>query len=210
MHENKQVLNQHLDTIHDVMYDSPGYFYIKDLRGNYIYINQNGLQDSVSGRGFTLIGKTDHYAPWEEFANLYRSNDLDVLSKHSTIKTQQPLTKHHKQTIIITTHKKPFYCNDQLVGICATSLEVPLHTLSTEFTLSATTQFIDVTAGTTLKLTPKQKMTLGHLLKGITAKQIAERLQVSRRTIEHHIEFIKDKLDYHTTKEILLNIRAFN
>ncbi len=55
----------------------------------------------------------------------------------------------------------------------------------------------------TMRLTPREKECLQFLLGGFNAKKIAQSLQVSSRTIETHIENLKQKFGVRKKKEIL-------
>lgn len=52
-------------------------------------------------------------------------------------------------------------------------------------------------------LTYRQQECLFYLVKGMTIKQIASELTLSPRTIEHHIESIKNKLQCHSRSELI-------
>jgi DNA-binding CsgD family transcriptional regulator len=52
-------------------------------------------------------------------------------------------------------------------------------------------------------LTPRESETLFFLLRGHTAKEVGKHLGISNRTVETHIESIKNKLDCQTKKEII-------
>ena len=52
-------------------------------------------------------------------------------------------------------------------------------------------------------LTPREKTLLSLLSKGLYAHQIADRLELSKRTIEHYTDNIKMKLDCYTKAELI-------
>ena len=49
-------------------------------------------------------------------------------------------------------------------------------------------------AAPTLDLTPREREILAHLVDGLTNKEIAQRLMLSPRTVETHVERVLDKL----------------
>lgn len=53
-----------------------------------------------------------------------------------------------------------------------------------------------------LTLTKREKVALGHYLTGSTAKQIAQQLHISSRTLEKHLENAKGKLGIKTRSEL--------
>lgn len=52
-------------------------------------------------------------------------------------------------------------------------------------------------------LTPKEQEVVKYLVKGFSAPKIAEHLLISPRTVEHHLERIKDKFDCQTKSELI-------
>lgn len=54
-----------------------------------------------------------------------------------------------------------------------------------------------------IALSNRQIDCLYYLTKGMTSKQIAQRLQLSPRTVEHHFEAIKEKLNCHSRTDLV-------
>jgi len=63
-------------------------------------------------------------------------------------------------------------------------------------------------AGATIKFSKREYSCIKYLLQGYTAAGIAELLELSRRTIEHYIANIKQKLKCSTKTELIAKIRA--
>lgn len=59
-------------------------------------------------------------------------------------------------------------------------------------------------------LTPKELDVIKYLTKGLPAPKIAERLFISSRTVEHHLERIKDKFDCTTKAELIQKIQKLH
>jgi DNA-binding NarL/FixJ family response regulator len=59
-----------------------------------------------------------------------------------------------------------------------------------------------------VELTPRENEVLALLIKGMGTKDIAKMLTLSKRTIEHHIENIKDKM--HVSSKYELIAKAIN
>lgn len=55
-----------------------------------------------------------------------------------------------------------------------------------------------------LKLTMRENQCLSYFRQGYSAKMIARHLNISHRTVEHHLAHIRKKLKLHTTKQLLL------
>ena len=52
-------------------------------------------------------------------------------------------------------------------------------------------------------LTPREQDCLGHLAKGDTAKEIAQSLEISPRTVETHLKTIKYKTGFHSRSQLV-------
>jgi DNA-binding CsgD family transcriptional regulator len=200
-------LQQRLDQIHDVLYEAPGNLYIKNLRGSYIYVNQNQLRDIGYGSLAAVEGMTDFDSPWQEYAPLLIKNDETAfIQKQCT--GYEALRDCGGRFYVVRSQKKRFYVDDCLVGVWGNSLEVPLDELKNANHFSTATQFIDIKRRNQLILTPRQKEVLYAVLQGCKPKMIGAKLGVSRRTVEHHIQALKDENGYHSIQDILLNVRA--
>jgi DNA-binding NarL/FixJ family response regulator len=56
------------------------------------------------------------------------------------------------------------------------------------------------------RLSKRELEVLQHLMQGKTARQIGELLFISKRTVEHHIETIKQKACCHNKFELIMKI----
>lgn len=54
-------------------------------------------------------------------------------------------------------------------------------------------------------LTKREQQCLQYLQQGYTAKMIAKRFDISHRTVEHHLAHIREKLDIHSIRQLLMN-----
>ena len=62
----------------------------------------------------------------------------------------------------------------------------------------------------TLLLTRKQRICINYLTQGLAAKEIANQLNLSHRTIQHHLEEIRQKNSFASLKELLLSIKILD
>jgi PAS domain-containing protein len=209
LHASRQLSLQHrLDQLDTTLSDVPGYFFIKSVDGRYIYLNQAMRHASSCGSGFELLGKRDEAAPWERYAPIYNDNHKKVLAANCDLRQQDPFRRADKHIEIVVVHLKPFHYDGQLVGVFGNSLSVPFDQLERAVCFSQVKAYIDIRKKWELILTERQKEVLFWLLKGSSAKLIAARLHISKRTVEHHLEAIKAENGYTTLKDILLFVRA--
>lgn len=57
-----------------------------------------------------------------------------------------------------------------------------------------------------IKLSDKERSVLAHFFKGLSAKEIADRLYVSKRTVECHLQNLRQRFDCNTTQEVVYKI----
>jgi hypothetical protein len=183
-------------------------FYIKDKQGAYIGCNQYLLDFSNVSRLSDFVGITDYMTPWEETANHLIDHDNVVMQSESGVKFFEVLKNFKGEYKIFLSHKKPCIQNDKLMGTVGVSVETPAPAVNATSVLSANTCFIDIARKVMLSLTFRQKQVLHLLLQGVSAKEVANCLCISKRTVEHHIELIKEVNEYLTIKDVLLYVRA--
>lgn len=59
-------------------------------------------------------------------------------------------------------------------------------------------------------LSPKQAEWLYYLVKGMHAKKIAEKMKISQRTAEYHINTLKQKLNCRFKSDLIAKALTFN
>ena len=200
--------NEQIASLHAVMYDSLGYFFMKDLHGRYLYANKNLLKDAGRSQPRDLLGKTDMDTPWAAHAQNYSGHNRSIAQEQRCKKGQVLLTTHKRGTIILSAHGKPFYEDGTVIGSCGASLEIPLTAVEDGVAFTSHMEFVDRKSNKVLNTTTRQKEVLYWLLQGGSAKEIEQKLCVSRRTVEHHIGAIKANNSYLFVKEILLHVHA--
>lgn len=134
-------------------------------------------------------------------------NDKRVIATEKLLVVEEEAdiiaTKEHVHAL---TFKMPFYMDDNsLYGVFGVSVFIGKHSLGqalsevvglgllspNEVTMAAYASPIPVNNHF---LSRREKQVLGYVAKGLTSRLIAEKLSLSSRTVEHHIENIKQKL----------------
>ena len=85
---------------------------------------------------------------------------------------------------------------------------IPLVAVTNAPCLANDVEFVDLRLQRELQLTQRQREVLHALLSGYCVKQIASRLAISKRTVEHHLQAIKTENQLKSIQDILLNVRA--
>jgi hypothetical protein len=112
----------------------PGHFYLKDVNGVFIYANDiqawsDQEQRTVLVRGRDMIGKTDYDMPWKAKADMYRNEDLAVMSSGETRRYEDPRHVENGKPVPEVTVKTPLRDRSGkiigVVGYSMTRVETP-------------------------------------------------------------------------------------
>lgn len=156
--------------------------YYLDSKGKYIDCNEESCQFLEVSKD-ELVNKTNFDFPWKENAAEWRANDLRVLRLERSIEFVEDMV-HQNYQYTCTAVKMPVSINNKVNGILALvkiDSKIPLSNISDERTISK-----------------RELQCLYYLTKGFSLKQIAHVLKISPRTVEHHINSTKSKLNcYH-------------
>ena len=183
------------------LYDAPGSIFIKGVDGRYLYANKT-CQDRIAGAA-TIIGSTDYELPWYEFAERVQAFDQMVLESDTMQRCTEPGMYYGGNIALFAKEKKPYYLDGQLVGIFGIS--VPCGFTENEFN---NCNFINAKTNDMLTLTKKQKECLQYLIQGKTARETAEALNISVRTVEGHILGMRNTNNIGSLREFIRNIRV--
>lgn len=196
----------------------PGIIWFKNQELNYIASSQQ-LNEFV---GFPvkdyIIGKNDYQLPWEQFAKVYQDGNKKIISTGKSIIFLHPMQMFNSQQIIILTQKSPVYDESQkIVGVNGTvsvvaTLECFQNILKlNQYDYSVTgknknydpIQYELSNDFSQFDLSKRETICLFYLIRGKTAKEIAEIIYLSKRTVEKHIDNIRLKLHCNTKSEII-------
>ena len=172
MHPQVESLDEFVQQLESIMHSSPGYIFLKDVKGNYLFQNQH-LQKLSGG---SLVGHNDTKAPWQQFAELYMQGDQHLIQNCSCINKLEPLQDHNKKVVIIHTHKAPVHINNELVGIMGNLQLMPKKNVTFAEQLLPDSAFVDTNRQQQLNLTHRQAEVLYELLSGSTAREAASKL----------------------------------
>lgn len=148
------------------------------------YINCNEASYEFLGLSEDeLLYKTNFELPWRENADQWRKNDLKVMTSKRSIEFTEEMV-HQNNKYICTAVKTPVFVRNKVRGVLMLikiDSQIPLDSLPKN-----------------QKITQRELQCLYYLCKGFVLKQIAHALKISPRTVEHHINHAKTKLNcYH-------------
>ena len=200
-----QSLEGQLKSVHHTMRAAPGYFFVKDNQGRYLYMNDN-LRKYIGSIANDLIGRKDFDFPWDEFADLFRQNDNMAKAQKTCITSYEVAENTKGVYSFLVSHKEPFYHNGEVVGVCGTSIKIDPTTIKKVVPFSQHVEFVDTKRCQKLSLSYHQKELLFWLLKGCSIRDVAFELGFSSDKAKYHLAAIKSNNGYDLTRELLGNL----
>jgi DNA-binding CsgD family transcriptional regulator len=179
--------------IEDINFDAlvklPIIIFCKDTTSKYLWCNQTILNDGNLTSMNELINHTDNadHLPWQKAATTLQTSDQECLKTRRNKTYYEWAIQADGTYINMQSQKIPLYNKmNKLIGLLG---------------FSVITSQIQAEP-----LTPREQDCLHYTLQGMTAKDIANELNISRRTVESYLENVKDK--WHCQNKAELIIRA--
>ena len=155
-----------------------------------------------------ISGKRDDTLPWAMLADKYRSDDMAVITKEEDIFTLEPFF-YKNRTLIMRTHKTPLYdMRENIIGLAGFAQVVCSISNTMNGCLSQTElKDIPIHKDNLKKyfygITLREAQILYHLSRGDSSKAIAQKLNLSHRTIEQYCDQLKSKFNCHSKSELV-------
>lgn len=211
-------LMQFIENSRCLLDNFPGLYFIKDMKSNYVECNQ-AFSHAFDVKKTYLLEHTDYDMSWESFASLFRDRDQETVSTGNPVQSFEPIPLCKKRVLIVKTFKSPI--RDSTGDIIGLFGQINLLGMDHELCrILAAISMLDQQskAGhnrkrhdgykisyypTSFKLTSRETECLFLLVRGKSAKEIAQFLEISPRTVEEYIENIKSKLRVSSRSEII-------
>lgn len=181
------------------------FVYIKDEHSRYTYANEWFLSFYHLTHLEQIYHKTDHDLPWGIFAELYIKHDHEAMMS-GELQVIEPTVAADGTEVLILSHKYNFVdpktMQSGMMGISRlvhsnvmkSALPVMEDQYINSIKLSENLFNIKVNAHTKNPLTERELDVLYYLLHGLSQKQIADKLNLSVRTVEDYVDHVKVKL----------------
>lgn len=194
----------------------PTLTWIKDINFKYTAVSNRLVRLLGCIHENILCGFDDFTQPWAQFAELYRDEDKQVLAGKS-FAFLHPAKLFSGKDIVIVSRKYPFYNqNNEIQGIIGNvTIASSPHLLKNIFELrNADFEIVSPNSLDSSRykigypnfysiLSKRESACLFYLIRGKTAQEIASRLYISKRTVEKHLENIKNKLNCNKKSEVI-------
>ncbi|SRR5579883_702988 len=171
----------------------PCHIFHKDKKGIFRECNDYLAKDAGFTKGSDLIGLTDFDLSWKNEAPVMRLHDQCVLTERKSLAVVEKGLVN-EGTIKVSSYKMPLCCNGKIIGI---------------FGIGFVYHRKDSLVGA-INLTQRQMDCLYYLTTGMTAKEIAQRLTLSKRTVEDYIHTLKCKLKCNNKSELIQKALSYD
>lgn len=207
---NSSCLDQFIDHNNPLLKNLPLHLFWKDKNGVYIGCS-DGLANSLGFEGGNkLLGMTDYDLSWANSAPEFRLNDQQVISSGKPKIAFETGTLHNGAKGQALSYKLPLRSQSKsIIGVIGISIELDHHDLISVLVpdylkVNSTINFIDSISS--YKLTKRESECLFYLTKGFTIKEIAKKISLSHRTVEHYLARVKEKLCCHTRSQLIAKV----
>ncbi len=199
-------------SLNDLISNFPGIAYYKNTELEYMGGSHSLVRVSGLGVPKNITGRNDYDFCWDMYADEYRKNDSMVLSGER-LNTLQLLRIADGNDVAIVSQKAPIYdAENNIVGVLGHAVVVTNDSILSKSRLIKATDLALFGQRNSCShylvkkidgLTKRQSQCLFYLLRGKSARKIAEILHISPRTVEYHIGKIKEYYNVSTHSDII-------
>ncbi len=198
----------------------PCHVYWKDKKGVILGCNDIQARNVGFKTGDELIGKTDFDLCWKLEALVYAENDQEVIRTNKSKLIEEPVRFFDGTTGKAMAYKMPLHDRGgDVVGVFGLSTIFSLEESGFDLNDFQSIQIKKTSYANisfkNIKFAKREKECVHYLVRGMTAKQIARKLDLSPRTVEFYLERCKAKLGCQNRSELIskvinANLKLFN
>ncbi len=190
--------------------------YLLDINGATLKINEIGAHICGFTSPHDAIGKTIFDVSMDDKANDLLDNCESVLKQESVSIFDEVNKRFDGKSLQFLSIKFPCYdSKHQLRGTLGISIVLGEHPLAPAITQLTNLRLLPRNTSNdqhiklnlrAIPLTPREKECLEYSAKGFTAKQIAQKLHISPRTVEEYINQLKFKFNVTSKQELIQSV----
>jgi DNA-binding CsgD family transcriptional regulator len=207
-----------LDFINQDAENMPGIVFVKDTKSRFLFSSAELAKQAGVNSPSKLVELTDFDTPWAEFAEQFQIDDARVF-QGETIQKFDPFINHHGEHGFLLVTKQPVVRKNEIIGVIGNAQLVSSTIQSSLLALQyQDKKLTNIKSKYEIKsnypeLTKRESEILYHLIRYYSAKLVGQKLNISPRTVEKHIEFIKEKFNVKSKNQLIeyaINNNLFN
>jgi PAS domain S-box-containing protein len=188
------------------------YIWIKDNNYRYIYCNDHFAKAAGLDSPEQIIGKSDEQLYWKKFTNFIRAGDYAVLQGHARIHVPEMIETANDIKDVLVTVSQWLNKDNQCIGIVGSFVDITGKQLVKKSgyydPIKKRYYFNNESLGKKY-LAAREITVFKYILLGYTAKQMGEKINISPKTVESYIEYIRLKLQAKNKGEIIAKAIKF-
>lgn len=178
--------------------DAPFHLYWKNKKDQYLGCNQTQALTAGFSKQSDMVNQTDLAWVTPECARRLNFADKKVMAENKGQSLFEHVLVRNKFPLLVLSHKIPLYTRSgKTAGIVGLSILIDKKSILPAFPFD----FNETDSSTLLSL--QQEDCLFYLIQGMTHKQIAKKMQLAPKTIEHYLDAVKMKLNCDTRQELI-------
>jgi PAS domain S-box-containing protein len=176
--------------LNQIITQVPNCIFWKDKNSVFLGANEHFAYIAGLCSVIDVKGKTDYTMPWgKTHADLYRMRDKEIINTAIAAKQIETQLRANGKLVTVIVHKAPLLDNKgKVIGVIGSFIELPNGFDNSHNHIS---------------IPPSQQAVLTHVVQGLSAKEIAKKLNLSQRTIEFYTVILKKKFSCRSKSELI-------
>ncbi|OGT60429.1 MAG: hypothetical protein A3F14_00295 [Gammaproteobacteria bacterium RIFCSPHIGHO2_12_FULL_43_28] len=188
------------------------YIWAKDKSFRYLYCNEHYAEAAGLESPNQIIGKTDEQLPWRKLANYFKAGDYGVLQGQARTNTAESSDTINNITDILVSENQLLNNSGKCIGLVGSFIDITGKQLvkkAGKYDSVNNRFYLDEEDFNNAYLAGREIEVFKKLLLGYSARQIAEVIKISPKTVESYIDSIKLKLQAKSKGEIIATAIQF-
>lgn len=188
------------------------FIWAKDTNYKYIFCNEHFAEAAGLDSPAQIIGKSDMQLPWRKFAEYYQVDDYGVLQGNVRVNEAIETDTVTNVKEVLVTESKFFNSNMQCIGVAGSGFDITGKQLvkkAGHYDQIKNRYYFDCEHFGGTYLTAQEVTVFKCILLGYSARQTAEKIKLSPKTVESYIENIRTKLQAKNKGEIIATAIQF-
>lgn len=188
------------------------FIWAKDKNYKYIYCNEHFAEAGGLDSPAEIVGKSDNQLPWRRFAEYYQVDDYSVLQGNKRINVPVVTETVTNINEVLVTESQLLGNNNQCIGVVGSCIDITGKLLvkkNGHYDSIKKRYYFDDEGLGNFFFSAREITVFKHILLGFSARQIAEKIKISPKTVESYIDTIRMKLQAKNKGEIIATAIQF-
>lgn len=188
------------------------FLWAKDTKYKYIYCNEHYAEAAGLDSPNQIVGKSDEQLPWRTLSDYFKVGDYGVLQGNVRSNVQEVSETINNIKDILVSENQLINNNGKCIGIVGSFIDITGKQLIKKcgyYDAERNRYYLGTEDFNNVYLYGREIEVFKKILLGYSARQIADVIKISNKTIESYIDSIKVKLQAKTKGEIIATAIQF-